>query len=165
MAKEVSFDIVCKINMEEVKNAVNQAMAEIRQRFDFKGSKSQIDLREGDNQVLCLSDDAGKLKSLMEVLHSKLIKRRVSLKAFQYGKVEPASGGTVRQEISIQQGISQEHAREISKIVKGAGLKLQASIQNDQVRVSGKKKDALQSVISILKERKPDVEMQFVNYR
>ncbi len=165
MAKEVSFDIVCKTNMEEVKNAVNQAMSEVKQRFDFRGSKSHIDLNDKENKIICLSDDQGKLKSLMDILHSKLIKRKVSLKALQYGEIESASGGTVRQEVILQQGISQENAKEIVKLIKGMGLKVQAAIQKDQLRVSGKKKDDLQSIMSYLSEKKTDMDMQFINYR
>ncbi|MBI5186675.1 MAG: YajQ family cyclic di-GMP-binding protein [Nitrospinae bacterium] len=165
MAKECSFDIVCKTDMVEVKNAVNQAIAEIRQRFDFKGSKSEIDLNEKENKITCLSDDQGKLKNLMEILHSKMVKRGISLKALKYGAVDSASGGTVRQEITLQQGISQEDGKEIVKLIKGSGLKVQASIQKDQVRVVGKNKDDLQAVISALKGQKSDIEMQFINYR
>lgn len=165
MAKDSSFDIVCKINLEEVKNAVNQAMSEISQRFDFKGSKSQLELKDQENKIICLSDDEGKLKSLLDVLHSKLVKRKVSLKALQYSKIETASGGNVRQEITIQQGISQDNAKKIVKLIKGTGLKVQAAIQKDQVRVNGKKKDDLQEVMSTLKEKEPQLEMQFINYR
>jgi hypothetical protein len=165
MAKECSFDIVCKTDMVEVKNAVNQAIAEIQQRFDFKGSKSEIDLNEKDNKITCLSEDQGKLKSLMDVIHSKMVKRGISLKALKYGTINSAAGGNVRQEITLQQGISQDDAKEIIKFMKGTGLKVQASIQKDQVRVVGKNKDDLQMAISTLKEKKSDIEMQFVNYR
>ncbi len=165
MAKDSSFDIVCKTELAEVKNAVNQVMMEVRQRFDFKGSKSQVDLKEDDNKLLCVSDDQGKLKSLIDILHSKLVKRNVSLKALDYGPIDSASGGTARQEISIQQGISKDNAKEIVKLIKSSGLKVQASIQEDQVRVSGKKKDVLQEAISFVKEKKTDLEMQFINFR
>ena len=165
MASDFSFDIVCKTDLEEVRNAVNQAMSEVKQRFDFKGSKSEVELKDKENKLICLSDDEGKLRSLMDILLSKLVKRKVSVKSLQYGKIETASGGSVRQEITIQQGISQENAKEIIKLIKGSGLKVQASIQQEQVRVSGKKKDDLQHVMSMLKEKKTDIEMQFTNYR
>lgn len=149
--------------MAEVVNAVNQAMKEIGQRFDFKGSQSRIDL-EGRELVLT-ADDEYKLKSVIDILQSKLIKRNVSLKALEYGKVEPAAGGTVRQRIKLQQGIPTEKAREIVKFIKETKAKVQAAIQGDMVRVSGKDRDVLQEVIAKLRAHDFGIDMQFTNYR
>jgi len=163
MAKSNSFDIVSRTDMNEVGNAVNMTMKEIRQRFDFKKSCSEVKI-EGENLVL-VSDDDYKLQSLTSVLEDKLIRRKISLKAFQYGKVEPASGGTVRQEVNIQQGIPTEKAKEIVKLIKKEKLKVQASIQGDYVRVSGKDRDTLQQVIQLIKAQDLGIDMQFTNYR
>jgi len=163
MAKSNSFDIVSRTDMNEVGNAVNMTMKEIRQRFDFKKSCSEVKI-EGENLVL-VSDDDYKLQSLTSVLEDKLLRRKISLKAFQYGKVEPASGGTVRQEVSIQQGIPTEKAKEIVKLIKKEKLKVQASIQGDSVRVSGKDRDTLQQVIQLIKAEDLGIDMQFTNYR
>ncbi|MGW8179246.1 MAG: YajQ family cyclic di-GMP-binding protein [bacterium] len=163
MAKSNSFDVVSKTDLNEVLNAVNQVMKEVRTRFDFKGSSSSVQL---ENQTLMLAgDDAYKLQSLTEILQQKLVKRGVSLKALSYGKVENASGGTVRQQISIQQGIPTEKAREISKFVRDLKIKVQASIQGDLVRVSGRDRDTLQAVIRELKEKDFGIDMHFTNYR
>jgi len=163
MAKSNSFDIVSRTDMNEVGNAVNMTMKEIRQRFDFKKSCSEVKI-ERENLVL-VSDDDYKLQSLTSVLEDKLLRRKISLKAFQYGKVEPASGGTVRQEVSIQQGIPTEKAKEIVKRIKKEKLKVQASIQGDSVRVSGKDRDTLQQVIQLIKAEDLGIDMQFTNYR
>jgi uncharacterized protein YajQ (UPF0234 family) len=165
MAKDNSFDIVSVVNMPEVVNAINQAMMEIKQRFDFKGSKSDIKLEEKDKKIVLLSDDEYKLKSVIDILQSKLVKRGVSLKALVYGKVEPASGGAARQEITLQHGIPTEKAKDIVKLIKDTKLKVQAQIQGEQVRVSGKNKDDLQSVISLLRGKDMGIDLQFVNYR
>ena len=165
MSKENSFDIVSVIEMQEVVNAVNQAMMEIRQRFDFKGSKSDIKLEEKDKKIVLISDDEYKIKSVIDILQSKLVKRAVSLKALKYDKVEPATGGTVRQVITLQQGIPVEKAKEIVKIIKDTKLKVQAQIQSDQVRVAGKSRDDLQSVISLLRGKDLGIDLQFINYR
>ncbi|MBI5199930.1 MAG: YajQ family cyclic di-GMP-binding protein [Nitrospirae bacterium] len=165
MAEEHSFDIVSKVDLQEVSNAVQQAMKEIGQRFDFKGSKSNIDLDKGNNQITLIGDDEFKLKAVTDVLQSKLVKRGVSLKALSYSKVEPASGGTVRQIVTLQQGIPSEKAKEIVKIIKDTKLKVQAQIQQDQVRVVAKKIDDLQSLIKLLKEKDLGIHMEFVNYR
>lgn len=165
MSNENSFDIVSVVEVQEVINAISQAMMEIRQRFDFKGSKSDISLEEKDKKIVLISDDEYKLKSVIDILQSKLIKRGVSLKALIYGKVEPAAGGTVRQVITLQQGIPAEKAKDIVKIVKDAKLKIQTQIQNDQIRVSGKSKDDLQAVISLLRGKNLGIDLQFVNYR
>ncbi len=165
MAEEHSFDIVCEVNMQEVNNAVDQAMKEIRQRFDFKGSKSNIELDKGKGVITLLSDDEQKLKSVIDILQSKLIKRGVSLKALSYGKVEAAAGGTVRQLITLQQGIPQEKAKEIVRLIKETKLKVNAEIQKDQIRVRGKKIDDLQSIIAKIKEKDFGIALQFTNYR
>jgi uncharacterized protein YajQ (UPF0234 family) len=165
MSKENSFDIVSVIEMQEVVNAVNQAMMEIRQRFDFKGSKSDIKLEEKDKKIVLISDDEYKMKSVIDILQSKLVKRAVSLKALKYDKVEPATGGTVRQVIILQQGIPVEKAKEIVKIIKDTKLKVQSQIQSDQVRVAGKSRDDLQSVISLLRGKDLGIDLQFINYR
>jgi uncharacterized protein YajQ (UPF0234 family) len=163
MAAENSFDIVSKIDMAEVTNAVNQAMKEISQRFDFKGSKSNITQEKED--LVIVSDDEFKLKSVVDILQGKLVKRGVPTKNLTYGKVEPALGGAVRQKVSLQQGIPTEKAKEIVKAIKDAKLKVQAAIQADQVRVSGKNRDDLQTVIQTLKGRDFGIELQFTNYR
>ena len=163
MAAENSFDIVSKIDMAEVTNAVSQATKEIGQRFDFKGSKSQI-TQEKDALVV-LSDDEYKLKSVIDILQGKLVKRGVPVKNLTYGKVEPALGGTVRQRITLQQGIPSDKAKEIVKAIKDSKIKVQAAIQADQIRVSGKNRDDLQSVIALLKGKDFGVELQFTNYR
>lgn len=158
-----SFDIVSKVDMQEVDNAVNQAIKEIAQRYDFKGSKSEISLEKDSIKVL--SDDDYKLKAVVDVLQSKFIKRNISIKAMQYGKPEQASGGMVRQIITIQQGISKEKGKDIIAVIKEAKLKVQAQIQDDQVRVTGKNIDDLQEIIALLKEKNMDIEMQYVNFR
>ena len=164
-SKSCSFDIVSVINLEEVQNAVNQSMAEIRQRYDFKGSKSEITLEKKENKVVVLADDDIKLKSVIDILQSKLVKRKVSLKALDYGKVEAASGDSVRQNIVIQQGISQEKGKEVAKAIKGMGVKVQSQIMDDQLRVTGKNRDDLQTVIANLKEKDFGIAMDFTNYR
>jgi len=163
MAAENSFDVVSKIDMAEVTNAVTQALKEIGQRFDFKGSKSNI-TQEKDALVI-VSDDEYKLKSVIDILQGKLVKRGVPVKNLNYGKMEAALAGTVRQKITLQQGIPIEKAKEIVKAIKDSKIKVQASIQADQVRVSGKDRDNLQTVIQLLKGKDFGVELQFDNYR
>jgi len=158
-----SFDIVSKVDMQEVDNAVNQAIKEISQRYDFKGSKSQITPEK--DAVKILADDDYKLKAVIDVLQSKFLKRNISVKALHYGKVEPASGGLVRQTITVQQGISKEKAKDIIAVIKESKLKVQAQIQDDQVRVIGKNRDDLQDAIQLLKGKDLEVEMQFTNFR
>ena len=166
MAKNASFDIVSTTDLAEVQNACNQTMLEIRQRFDFKGSKSTVELDLKTTQVTINADDGHKLNSVIDILQTKLIKRKVSIKALDYGKVEPASGDAVRQAITIQQGIPQEKGKEIVKFIKTLGLKkLQAQIMDDQIRVTGKDRDDLQSVITSLKAKDFEVDMSFTNYR
>jgi uncharacterized protein YajQ (UPF0234 family) len=165
MAEEHSFDIVCEVNMQEVLNAVDQSTKEIGQRFDFKGSKSSIELDKGKGIITLISDDEMKLKSVIDILQTKLVKRGVSLKALSYSKVEPAAGNTVRQLITLQQGIPQEKAKEIVKLIKDTKLKVSAEIQKDQVRVKAKKIDDLQAIIAKIKEKDFGIAIQFTNYR
>ncbi len=163
MATEYSFDIVSRVDMQEVSNAVQQALREIGTRFDFKGSKSDIRL-EGDTLIL-VSDDEHKLKSVIDILQSKLVKRGVPIRNLEYGKVEPAAGGTVRQQIKLKQGIDQENAKKINVLIRDSKLKVKSQIQGDQIRVSGKSKDELQAVIAMLKGADLPLDLQFVNYR
>jgi len=165
MADEHSFDIVSRVDMQEVSNAVQQAVKEISQRFDFKGSKSSIDLNKEKGEITLIGDDDYKLKSLTEILKSKLVKRNVSLKALNFGNTEKASGDTLRQVITLQQGITPERAKDIVKLIKDMKLKVQAEIQKDQVRVRAKKIDDLQSVIGMLKGKEFDFHIEFINYR
>lgn len=163
MAKDCSFDVVSEVDMQEVDNAVNQAKKEIGTRYDFRGSKSEINL-EGDT-IKIIGDDEYKLNAIIDVLKGKMVKRNVAIKNLDYGKVEPAAGATVRQVITIKKGITKENAKEVVKAIKNMKLKVQASIQEDQVRVSGKDKDDLQAVIQMLKQLDVPVELQFVNFR
>jgi uncharacterized protein YajQ (UPF0234 family) len=163
MPQDSSFDIVSKTDMQEVANAVQQAQKELAQRFDFKGSKSSIEL-SGEELVL-VSDDEGKLRSVKDILETKLAKRHVALKAIDYQKIEAAAMGTVRQRAKIVQGIESEKAKAIVKAIKDAKLKVQASIQSDQVRVTGRNKDDLQRAIALVKENDFGIPLQFTNYR
>jgi hypothetical protein len=160
-----SFDIVSKIDLAEVNNAIQQARKEIAQRFDLKNSRSQIELNEKDKQIVLASQDEFKLKAVIEVLEQKLVKRKVPLKGISYGPVAPAAGTTVRQEAALQQGIPIEKAREIVKRIKESKLKVQASIQGDFVRVSGRDRDTLQEVLRLLRGQEFGIDMQFTNYR
>jgi uncharacterized protein YajQ (UPF0234 family) len=161
-----SFDITSETDLSEVQNACNQTMLEIRQRFDFKGSKSQVEIDMKTAEIKILADDAHKLKSVVDIIQGKLVKRKISIKALDYGNVEAASGDTVRQSIKIQQGIPQEKGKDIVKHIKTLGLKkMQAQIMDDQVRVTGKDKDDLQSVIASLKQKDFGIDMTFTNYR
>lgn len=163
MAQECSFDVVSKVDMQEVRNAVDQAKREIGTRYDFKGSTSDIEF-DGDGLKL-VSDNEYRLKAVREVLQSKLIRRSVPIEAFEYAKVEEASHNTVRQHVTIKQGVDAETGRTIVKKVKELGLKVQAQIQGDQVRVSGKNRDDLQKVIDFLRKQELGVALQFINYR
>ncbi|MEI6593708.1 MAG: YajQ family cyclic di-GMP-binding protein [Holophagaceae bacterium] len=164
MATECSFDVVCKVDLDEVKNALAQAMKEIGQRYDFKGSVSKIELK--DDKVLVLtSDDEVKLRAVVDVLQTKLHKRGVSIRSMVYGKVDPASKGTVRQEVTIQQGIPVEKAKGLIKALKDSKIKAQGSIQSDQLRVSGKSRDDLQEVMALFKKDDQGLDLQFTNYR
>jgi uncharacterized protein YajQ (UPF0234 family) len=164
MASDNTFDVVSKIDLQEVSNAIQQALKEVHTRFDLKDSKSEITM-DGKEAITLASADEYKLKSVNDVLQQKLVKRHVPLKGLSYGTVEPAAGSTVRQKITLQQGIPIEKAREIVKAIKDSKLKVQASIQADTVRVSGKDRDTLQQVIALLKNRDFGIDMQFTNYR
>jgi cyclic-di-GMP-binding protein len=162
---ENTFDIVSKIDLAEVNNAVQQALKEIHQRYDLKDSKSDIQLNEKDNKIVLASADEFKLKAVTEVLEQKLVKRKVPLKGLSFGSINSAAGSSVRQEITLQQGITTEKAREIVKAVKDSKKKVQASIQGDFVRIAGKDRDTLQEVIALLRGHDFGIDMQFTNYR
>ena len=161
---ENSFDVVSKVDVQEVSNAIQNALKEVHTRFDLKDSKSNIQL-EGKDAIVLSSQDEYKLKAVNDVLQGKLVKRGVPLKALTYGAVEPAAGSSVRQKITMQQGIPTEKAKEIVRVIKDSKKKVQASIQGDFVRVSGKDRDALQEIIALLKGRDFGIDMQFTNYR
>jgi uncharacterized protein YajQ (UPF0234 family) len=165
MADEHSFDVVSRVDMQEVSNAVQQALKEMQQRFDFKGSKSNIELNKDKAEIVLTADDDYKLKSLTEMLKAKLVKRNVSLKALNFGRTEKAAGETVRQIVGLQKGISPERAKDIVKLIKDMKLKVQSEIQKDQVRVRAKKIDDLQAVITMLKGKDFDFHIEFINYR
>ena len=158
-----SFDLVSKVDRQEVKNAVQMAMKEIRTRFDFKGSKAAID--EAGDDLVMTAEDEGRLRAVRQVLEEKLARRGVSLKALTWNQVEEALGGTARLRATLQTGLSTEQAKDVAKRIKATGLKVQASIQGDQVRVSGKKKDDLQAVIATLKEANLPFDWTATNYR
>jgi cyclic-di-GMP-binding protein len=160
-----SFDVVSKIELPEVSNAIQQAMKEILQRYDLKDSKSSIELQEKDHKILLASQDEYKLKAVIEVLEGKLVKRKVPLKGLTYGALIPAAGSSVKQEITLQQGIPIEKAREIVRKIKDSKLKVQAAIQGDLVRVSSRDRDTLQSVIKLLRDNDFGIDVQFTNYR
>ena len=160
-----SFDVVSKIEMPEVHNAVQQALKEVQQRFDLKDSHSTIEFKEKDSKILLHSKDEFKLKAVIDILQTKLVKRQVPLKGLTYGEIIPAAGSTVKQEITLQQGIPIEKAREMVKKIKDSKLKVQASIQGDYVRVAGKDRDTLQSVIALLRGTDFGIDLQFTNYR
>ena len=163
MAKENSFDIVSKTDYAEVTNAINQTRKEISQRFDFKGSKALVDMF--DNDLILSAEDETKLRNMNDILQSKLVKRGIALKALDYQKIEPSAGGTVRQVANIQQGIPTDKAKEIVKFIKETKIKVQASIQGDSVRVTGKDRDNLQEVMASLKTKDFGIDMTFENYR
>jgi uncharacterized protein YajQ (UPF0234 family) len=163
MPQDFSFDIVSKTEMQEVSNAVQQAQKELAQRFDFKGSKSSIEFTA--EEIVLVSDDEGKMRSVKDILESKLVKRGVSLKALDYAALEQAAGGTVRQKAKIIQGIEIEKAKAIVKAIKEAKLKVQASIQSEQVRVTGRAKDDLQKAMAVVKAHDYGIPLQFTNYR
>lgn len=163
MAAENSFDIVCKVDMQEVANALDQARREVETRYDLKGTKNDVALEKTDI-VVTVADDM-KLKAVVDILQSRLHKRGVPLKALSYGNVEEAAGGRLRQKIALQQGIPSDKAREIIRLVKDTKLKVQSSLQEDQVRVSGKNRDDLQKIIALVKEKDFGIALQFTNYR
>ena len=160
---ESSFDVVSKVDMQEVRNAILQAMKEITTRFDLKGSKADISIQ--GEEIVLTSGDESKMKAIRDVFEGRLVKRSVPLKALTFGPIEKALGGTGRQVVTLQKGIPSDKAKEIVKLVKGSKLKVQASIQADQVRISAKNKDDLQSVIQLLKGTDLGIDMQFTNYR
>ncbi|MFZ5818110.1 MAG: YajQ family cyclic di-GMP-binding protein [Bacillota bacterium] len=162
---DFSFDVVSKVNMAEVVNAVNQATKEMETRFDFRGSASSISLDEKKGEITLIGDDELKLRNVVDILESKLIKRGVGLRALGYGKVEDAAGGTLRQVVTLKQGIPQEKARQITGAIRESKLKVKAEIRGDEIRVSGAKKDDLQAVIQLLKGKDFGLELQFINYR
>jgi len=163
--QDFSFDVVSKVDLQEVANAVQQASKEIATRFDFRGSASKIELMDKELEVVLISDDEHKLKSVIDILETKLVRRHVAVKALDYGKVEAAAGGTVRQVAKIQQGIPSEKAKEIVKAIKDRKLKVQAAIQADQVRVSGRSKDDLQTAMATVRDGDFGLPLQFTNYR
>lgn len=163
MSSESSFDIVSKMDMQELNNAINQAEKEISTRFDFKNSKSSIKLEK--EELVVISDDEFKLQNVLDILHSKMAKRGISLKNLEYGKVEGASSATVRQKIKLKQGIDQDNAKKINILIRDSKLKVKSQIQGDQVRVTGKSKDDLQEVIQLLRKADLPLELQFLNFR
>jgi hypothetical protein len=163
MAQQNSFDIVSEVNRAEIVNAINQTTKEVGQRFDFKGSSAKVELEE--QSLVLTAEDETRLRNMNDILQQKLVRRGVPLKALTYQKVEPAAGSTVRQKIDIQQGIPTDKAKEIVKFIKDSKAKVQASIQGDVVRVSGKDRDTLQDVIAALKSKEFGIDMQFTNYR
>lgn len=163
MSSENSFDIVSKLDMQELNNAINQAEKEIATRFDFKGSKSSISLEK--EELVVVSDDDFKLQSVLDILQSKMAKRGISLKNLDYGKVEPAANSTVRQRIKVKQGIDQDIAKKINILIRDSKLKVKSQIQGDQIRVTGKSKDDLQQVIQLLRKADLPLELQFINFR
>ncbi|MBI5074155.1 MAG: YajQ family cyclic di-GMP-binding protein [Nitrospirae bacterium] len=165
MADEHSFDIASKIDLQEVLNAEQQATKEISQRFDFKGSKSSIELNKEKHEITLISDDELKLKTVVDILQTKLVKRGISLKALDYGKIEQASGNSVRQIVTLQQGIPVEKSKEIVKIIKDTKMKVQAEIQKDQVRVKAKKIDDLQALIALLRGKDLGIHIDCINFR
>jgi len=158
-----AFDVVSKVDMQEVDNALNQTRKEIAQRYDFKGTKTEI--RDEENSIHIVSDDDFKVRAVVDVLQSKLVRRGISLQALVYANIEPAAGGLAKQTITLQQGIDTDKARQIVKLVKDSKLKVQSQIQSDQVRISGKKRDDLQAAIQLLKAQDLGLPLQFVNYR
>ena len=163
MAQQNSFDIVSEVDRAEMTNAINQTTKEVHQRFDFKGSAANV-VMEGDELVLTAEDET-KLRNMNDIFQQKLVRRGVPLKALSYGDVDPAAGGTVRQRVQIQKGIPQDKAKEVVKFIKDSKAKVQASIQGDVVRVSGKDRDTLQDIIAKLKGKDFGIDMQFSNYR
>jgi hypothetical protein len=162
-AIENSFDIACKIDMQEVVNALDQTRREIQTRYDLKGSRNEVTLDK--HQITLLAADDMKLRAVVDILQSRLHRRGVPLKALAFGEVQSASGGALRQTVTLQQGIPPDKAREIVRLIKDTKLKVQAAIQADQVRVSGKSRDDLQAVIAMLRDRDLGIALQFVNYR
>ncbi len=165
MAKNSSFDIVSEIDFQEVDNAVNQSIKEIRQRYDLKDSKTEVELNKNDKLILINSKDDYALKASIDILQSKFLKRKLSLKALKLEEVEPASGGRLKQTINLQSGISKDNAKKITKLIKELKLKVNAQIMDERVRVQGPKKDELQVAINAVKEADLDFPTQFINYK
>jgi cyclic-di-GMP-binding protein len=165
MAQQNSFDIVSEVNLQEVDNAVNQAQKEIIQRYDFKGIRTSIELDQKEKNIVLTTGDEFHMKSVVDILQSKLIKRSVPVKALRYGTIEQASGNSVRQTVTLQIGISKDDAKIITKLVKDSKLKVQTQIMDDQVRISGKSKDDLQAVMALIRNHEFSFALQFVNYR
>jgi uncharacterized protein YajQ (UPF0234 family) len=165
MAQDASFDVVSKLDLQEVENAVHQSMKEIQTRFDFKGSVSKVEWDKKESKLTLFSDDEFKLKSVVDIVQGKLTRRGISLKALDFQKIEAAERSTVRQAVKVKQGIESEKAKEIVRAVKDSKIKVQASIQGDQLRVTGKSRDDLQAVIELLRGRDFGVPLQFTNYR
>jgi len=165
MASDSSFDVVSKIDMAEVVNAVNQATKEMEARFDFKGSKSSISLDEKKGEVTLVGDDEMKLKNVIDILQTKLVKRGIALRALEYGKVDDAAGSTLRQVITLKQGIAQEKAKAITQAIRDSKLKVKSEIRGEEIRVTAPKKDDLQAVIQLLRSKDFGIELQFSNYR
>lgn len=165
MADQYSFDIISEVPAQELDNAVNQAIKELTTRYDFKGSKSSIELIKSENKIKIIADDDLKLRNLHDILRGRMAARKISAKALDFGEPEKAFEGTLRQEVTIVQGIAQDKAKEIVRLIKDGGFKAQASIQKDQVRVSSKSKDELQAVMQALRSAPPDIPLQFTNFR
>lgn len=163
MSSESSFDIVSKVDMQELNNAIQQAEKEIQTRFDFKGSKSDIKLDK--DQLVVTSDDEFKLQNVLDILHAKMTKRGISIKNLDYSKVEPAAGSTVRQKISMKQGVDQENSKKINILIRDSKLKVKTQVQGDQIRVTGKSRDDLQAVITLLRKADIPLDLQFVNLK
>ncbi|UHA75773.1 YajQ family cyclic di-GMP-binding protein [Paenibacillus sp. 481] len=163
MMAESAFDIVSKFDMQEMNNAITQAEREIETRFDFKGSKSSLKLEK--EELIVASDDEYKLTSVLDILQSKMIKRGLAIKNMEYGKIEPASAGTVRQRIKLKQGIEQDVAKKINVLIRDSKLKVKSQIQGDQIRVTGKSKDDLQAVMQMLRGADLQIDLQFTNFR
>jgi cyclic-di-GMP-binding protein len=162
---QYSFDIVSKIETQELDNAVNQAIKELSTRFDFKGSKSSIELLKTENKIKIVADDDLKLRNLQDILKMRMAARKISTKALKFEEPEKAFEGTLRQEINLVQGIPPDKAKEIVKLIKESKLKVQAAIQGEEIRVSAKSKDDLQAVMGLLRQSPPDIPLQFTNYR
>ncbi len=165
MAQEFSFDVVSKVDLQAMDNAVNSALREITTRFDFKGSVSRMDLDKKANTLTLYSDNEGKLKSVVDILQNRLVKQNIPLKSLDYGPVLPAEGGTVRQVAKIVQGVASEKAKEMVRAIKDAKMKVSPSIQGDQLRVTGRSKDELQQAMALLRGQDFGIALQFVNFR
>ncbi|MFT4114523.1 YajQ family cyclic di-GMP-binding protein [Silvibacterium sp.] len=165
MAADNSFDIVSKVDVQEVRNAIDQAVKEVRARFDLKDSKSEIKLENEDKDIQLASENEYKLDAVKEILSQKMVKRGIPLKNLEYGKVEPATGSSVRQKVTLQQGVPSEKAKEIVRVIKDSKKKVQATIQGDTVRITGKDRDTLQEVIALLRGKDFGIDLQFTNFR